>query len=202
MRPRFSLSATAELEAVSAALCRAYAPAKNRRRFGPDLIVLFYLGLYLSIISLMLLLVWSRPADPLADAILNNAPSSAASPTPTPKRAPQLGDSFALPDYPRLATYVGQHSRWEICLGQLTTSAMLDMYGSPNIGISGSYRPEAPTELQLGLILGTPSPSIISASAWRYSCLTVSSSIPFSEAGSMTGITCRKPVTGWIMTPG
>ena len=113
MRPRFSLSATAELEAVSAALCRAYAPAKSRRRFGPDLIVLFYLGLYLSIISLMLLLVWSRPADPLADAILNNAPSSAASPTPTPKRAPQLGDSFALPDYPRLATYVGQHSRWE-----------------------------------------------------------------------------------------
>jgi hypothetical protein len=116
MRPRSFLTAGLELQQIGEALRQAYPlPQKKRRHFGPDLKVLLYLGLYLALLFVVLLLAWSPTADPLGDAKLNNAPRSAASPTPTThqQRVNQLGDTFLIPDKQHIAIYVGDQVHWE-----------------------------------------------------------------------------------------
>jgi hypothetical protein len=116
MRPRLFSRADLELQHFSAELRRAYSPAPAKRQFRfqflePGLVIV---GVVLILVTLLFMAVWTPSIDTAALMRINNAPNSAASPAPTPKSVTQLGDSFTLPDKRHsLATYIGQHSRWE-----------------------------------------------------------------------------------------
>ena len=83
MRPRIFPTAQAELEQINVALRRAYEPPPPTRQNSRALAqTIRDLGALASTIAIAivpvvaLMLAWSKPADPMGDAKLNNAPKN------------------------------------------------------------------------------------------------------------------------------
>ncbi len=118
-RSRFFPTAQKELERVSVALRAAYAqPPRQRiriweRNFPWELVYVLF-----AVIPICALFILPHnPADPLADARVDNAPQVASTPVPPPKpKEIHFGDHFnvTMPDGRLISgTYVGQANQWQ-----------------------------------------------------------------------------------------